>query len=279
MKRILVPIDFSENSVFALDVGLQLANQLHASLRIIHVQTGQQYAPEFLGDNPEERLIGQAKSWIEHLIQKNTDKYKVYNGDFDFKIREGNVVREITNQAHYDDVSLIVVGTHGVSGVEDRWLGSNAYRLVSHAPCPVLTVRKEMKWEPPHRVLLPLDHNKLTRKIVPVVTGFSKLLKAEINIIALQKKSRWILPGRSDLYARQAERYIKANTDLSVNVTAFRWGGDAKRILSLAREKGATVIAIHLNKSINPLESFFRPFANELLNLSDIPVVVVPVKE
>ncbi|WP_462319203.1 universal stress protein [Marinilabilia sp.] len=279
MKRILVPIDFSENSVFALNVGLELANQLQASLRVIHVQTGPRYAPEFLGDNPEERLTGQAKSWIEHLLQKYSDNYRVYNGEFDYKIREGNVVREITNQAHYDDVLMIVVGTHGISGVEDRWLGSNAYRLVSHAPCPVLTVRKEMKWESPHRVLLPLDHNKLTRKIVPVVTGFSKLLNAEVNVIALQKNSKWILPGRSDLYAKQAERYIKNNTGLSVDVTPFKWGGDAKKILSLAHEKEATVIAMHLNKSINPFESFFRPFANELLNLSDIPVLVVPVKE
>jgi nucleotide-binding universal stress UspA family protein len=279
MKRILVPIDFSDNSVFALKVGVELANQLHAALRIIHVQTGQQYAPEFLGDNSEMRLVGQTRSWIEHLIKKYTSEYRVYNGEFDYKIREGNVVREITNQAYYDDVSLIVVGTHGVSGVEDHWLGSNAYRLVSHAPCPVLAIRKEMKWSFPHNVLLPLDHNKITRKIIPVVAGFAKLLKADINIVALQKKSKWLLPGRSDIYARQAQRYIKGSSDLDVQITPFKWGGDAKNIMSLAHKCSASVIAIHLNKTINPFESFFRPFANELLNVSDIPVLVVPLKE
>ena len=73
MKRVLVPIDFSDNSVFALKIGLELSNHLHASLRMIHVQTGQKYAPEFLGDNPEERLIGQAKAWLEHLL-RNTGR-------------------------------------------------------------------------------------------------------------------------------------------------------------------------------------------------------------
>ncbi len=279
MKRILVPIDFSENSVFALKVGVELANQLHAAVRIIHVQTGQKYAPEFLGDNPEERMLGQTKTWLDHLIKKYSDEYRVYNGEFDYKIREGNVVREITNQARYDDVSLIVVGTHGVSGVEDRWLGSNAYRLVSHAPCPVFTVRNGMKWSYPHRVILPLDHNKITRKIVPVVAGFAKLIKAEINILALQRKSKWILPGLSDIYAKQAERYIKTNTDLEVSVKPFKWGGDAKNILSLAQEQLATVIVIPLSKALSPFDSFFRPFANEILNLSEIPVLIVPVKE
>ncbi len=279
MKRILVPIDFSENSVFALKVGIDLANKLHAALRIIHVQTGQQYSPEFLGDNPDIRIMGQAKTWINYLIKKFSSEYRVYNGEFDYKVREGNVVREITNQAHYDDTTLIVVGTHGVSGAQDRWLGSNAFRLVSHAPCSVLTVRKEMKWEFPHKILFPLDHNKVTRKIVPEITGFAKLLKSCINIVALQKQSKWLLPGLSDIYAKQTERYINRNTDLEVNIVPFKWGGDVENIMTLAHDTSATVIAIHLNKSINPFESFFRPFANELLNVSDIPVLVVPLKE
>jgi len=279
MKRILVPIDFSENSVFALQVGVELANQMKASLRLIHVQTGQQYAPEFLGDSPESRFFGQAKEWIEQLIEKYSNQYRVLRGEFDYKIREGNVVREITNQARYDDVTLIVVGTHGISGVEDRWLGSNAYRLVSHAPCPVLTVRKEMKWKAPHKILLPFDHNTLTRKIVPAVAGFARLIKAQIDVVSLQKKSTWLIPERSKIYAKQAERYIKNNAKIEARTIPFNWKGNAKKILSLAHDVNATVIAIHLNRTINPLESFFRPFANELLNDSDIPVLIVPVKE
>ncbi|MFW6043246.1 MAG: universal stress protein [Marinilabiliaceae bacterium] len=279
MKRILVPVDFSENSVFALQVGIELAHQMKASLRLIHVQTGQQYAPEFFGDNPENRLFGQAREWLQQLIEKYSDQYRVFNGEFDYKIREGNVVREITNQARYDDVTLIVVGTHGISGVEDRWLGSNAYRLVSHAPCPVLTVRKEMKWTAPHKILLPFDHNVLTRKIVPAVAGFARLIQAQIDVVSLQKKSKWLIPERSILYAKQAERYIKNDARLDARTISFNWKGNAKNILSLAHDVNATVIAIHLNRSISPFESFFRPYANELLNDSDIPVLVVPVKE
>ncbi|MGM0376434.1 MAG: universal stress protein [Bacteroidota bacterium] len=279
MKRILVPVDFSENSVFAIQVGIELANQMKASLRLIHVQTGQQYAPEFLGDSPESRLFGQARTWIEQLLEKYSDKYRVFNGEFDYKIREGNVVREITNQARYDDVTLIVVGTHGISGVEDRWLGSNAYRLVSHAPCPVLTVRKEMKWEAPHKILLPLDYNSLTRRIVPSVAGFARLIQAQVDVVSLQKKSKWFIPERSSIYAKQAERYIKNNAQVDARTISFKWKGNAKNILSLGHDANATVIAIHLNRTISPFESFFRPFANELLNISDIPVLVVPVKE
>ncbi len=279
MKRILVPVDFSENSVFALRVATELANKFNASLRMIHVRTGQKYAPEFSGDNPELRLLGQASNWLEHLLKKYSDSYTVTDGQFDFKIREGNVMREIANQALYDDTSLIVVGTHGISGVEDRWVGSNAYRLASNAPCPVLTVRHEMNWEEPHNVLLPMDDTRFLRKIVPAVAGFSTLINGALTLVALQKKSVWGLPRTSTLYARQAEKYVKRNFSLDVSLLSLDWKGQATRILEFAHEQKATVIALPLRKAKNPFASLFRPYANELLNLSDIPVLVVPMKE
>ncbi len=279
MKRILVPVVFSEDSVFALNVGIKLANQFKARLRMIHVKNGQRYAPEFSGDNPEMRLLGQVNSWMEHLNGKYSAGYHVPGGQFDYKIREGNVMREIANQALYDDTSLIVVGTHGISGVEDRWVGSNAYRLVSNTPCPVLTVHKEMEWNGPHKVLIPMDDSRWLRKIVPITAGFSALIKASVSLLALEKKSVWLLPEKSQLYARQAERYLKRNFALEVSTCSFDWKGEAQRILDFAHEQKATVIAIPLRKTLNPFESLFRPFANELLNLSDIPVLVVPMKD
>ncbi len=279
MKRILVPIDFSENSVFALRIAVDLANHLEARLRMIHVRTGQKYAPEFSGDNPELRLLGQASNWLEHLLNKHFDNYRVVNGQFDFKIREGNVTREIANQALYDDTSLIVVGTHGISGIEDRWIGSNAYRLASNAPCPMLTVRRDMEWKGPHNVLLPMDDTRFLRKIVPTVAGFSALINGAVTLVALQKRSLWRLPGTSNLYARQAERYVKRNFSVEVSVVSLEWKREASRILEFAHEQKATILAIPLRKTQNPFESLLRPFANELLNLSDIPVLVVPMKE
>jgi len=126
---------------------------------------------------------------------------------------------------------------------------------------------------------LPFDHNTLTRKIVPAVAGFASLIQAKIDVVSLQKSSKWLIPERSSLYAKQAEKYIKNEANIEARTISFRWKGKAKNILSLAHDVDATVIAIHLNSVISPFESFFRPYANELLNDSDIPVLVVPVKE
>src|SRR5690554_7903753 len=145
MKRIMVAVDFSDISVFAVDVAAHVANSLKTKLRLVHVRTGKQYFPEFAKNNPQFSIEDNDVSYMEFLVNRAKRIYKVESGEVDYKFRQGNVVKEITNQAHYDDSIVIVCGTHGVSGFEDRWIGSNAYRLVSSAPCPVLAVRKDRK--------------------------------------------------------------------------------------------------------------------------------------
>ena len=279
MKRILVPVDFSENSVHAIDVAVEIANLLQANLRLMHVRTGQRLHPEFAKNNPDLLLVDRDTSYMDFLLKHAAKKYNVPNREIDVKVREGNVVKEITNQAHYDDSSLIVVGTHGVSGFEDRWVGSNAYRLVSHAPCPVLTVRKETPLLKDRTILLPIDHNRISRKIVPYVADFAKIMGAKILIVGVNEGSRWHLPGRIKLYVRQVERFLKKDPTLVVNSMTMEGRNSTYYILEYANQNDVSFIALPVRKSINPFESFFNPHANELLNVSEIPVLVVPEKD
>jgi nucleotide-binding universal stress UspA family protein len=279
MKRILVPVDFSEDSVFALDVAVETANYLKANLRLMHVRTGRRYHPPFAESNPDLLLADVDSSYMEYLITRAKEKYSVQGGVLDFKIREGNVVREISNQAHYDDSSLIVVGTHGISGFEDRWVGSNAYRLVANAPCPVLTVRCEMKMKQDQKVLIVIDSEKVSRRIVPQVAGFATLLKAKILVVGVNSQSRWLIPGIINSYVHQVERYIKKNSTLQVETMILDRSKNARDLLEYAHQQHVTFIALPVRKTLNPFESLFHPYANELLNLSDVPVLVIPESE
>jgi len=279
MKRILVPIDFSEDSVFALDMAVDIANQLQTDLRLMHVRTGRRYHPQFAQSNPDLMLADMDSSFMEFLINRAKERYQVKGGSLDFKIREGNVVHEIKNQAHYDDSSLIVVGTHGVSGAEDRWVGSNAYRLVANAPCPVLTVRCEMKVKHEHKILVVIDSDTISRRIVPQVAGFAKLMNATILICGVGSKSRWLIPGRINSYVYQVERYLKRHSSIGFESKILERSKDARDLLEYAHQQNVTFVALPVKKSLNPFESLFRPYANELLNLSNLPVLVVPERE
>ena len=65
------------------------------------------------------------------------------------------------------------MGTHGASGFEKLWVGSNAYRVASAAPCPVITIRETFEKETFSRILVPLDNSKETRQKIPMAIFFA----------------------------------------------------------------------------------------------------------
>lgn len=280
MKRVLVPVDFSEDSVIAVDVAVEIANFLHANLRLMHVRTGKKYFPEFAKNNPDLLLTDFDIAYMDSLLKRASEKFKAPNREVDYKIREGSIVREITNQAYYDDTNLIVIGTHGVSGFEDKWVGSNAYRLSANAPCPILTIRKEAVIPEERKIMLPIDHSNLSRRIAPRVAEFAKIMGAKIVLVGINENKRWFLPGRLGLFVRQVERFLKKEHQVPVESIILE---DAikkpQQILEYAEKNNITFIALPVRKSINPFESFLYPYANELLNISDLPVLVVPAKD
>lgn len=279
MKKILVPVDFSETSVLAIEVAVKIANRLKSNIQLMHVRTGKRYHPEFARENVETLMTDAAINDMERLVAINKETYLVKNGVFDYKIREGNVVREIRNQAHYNDSDLIVAGTHGMSGFEDRWLGSNAYRLISNAPCPVLAVRENMEFHDEQKILLPIDLEQVSRRIVPQVVSFAQSINAKILVVGITPKSRWLIPGKVNSYVHQVEKYMKKFPDIEVEFSTKDTANDPMELLELAHLKEVTLIALAIKKGANPFESIFSPFTNELLNVSDLPIFAVPERE
>jgi nucleotide-binding universal stress UspA family protein len=280
MKRVLIPVDFSEDSVNAAKYGIQVANRLKADVRLIHVKTGINYAPEFARDEMASRIDGQVTGWMKELKTSVEQDYYVSGGKFDWKIREGNVVREISNQAKYDDTSLIIVASHGVSGFEDKWIGSNAYRLVAHAPCPVIVVRHGVKFNGTIRkIVVPIDFNKASRQKIPIIAGLAKVYGAKIYLVGMKDASLRYVLKRVGAFTRQVERFIRKQTDLDVETRILSGRNLTQQLMDYALQVDADLIAIRIHHSSNPFSNLFRPSTNDIINYSERPVLVVPTKD
>lgn len=141
-QNILVPTDFSEISLTALDHAKVLAEKFSATLHFLHVLEDPLEAAAFadgyaLPDDFAKRLKDEASSKLGDIVSATERmKYRV-----EWRIREGSPFVEIVRYARSHDINLIVMGTHGRGPIAHMLLGSVAEQVVRKAPCPVLVTR------------------------------------------------------------------------------------------------------------------------------------------
>lgn len=137
-QRILVPIDFSETSDSAVQHGLELARTFHCALILLHV--GDKAAADVETEFPLGLDGSMLDAHRERLLKVLTPAEQAQMHP-EFVVASGSPAAEIVRCAAEREVDLIVMGTHGRSGVGHVLLGSVAEKVVRTAPCPVLVVR------------------------------------------------------------------------------------------------------------------------------------------
>lgn len=144
ITRILVPTDFSATADAALEYAFVLADRFGASLQLLHVLADPfvvdgMAAETYIADAPALRsaMLQDARERLAHrAVPRETSTMRI-----ETEVLFGHGARTIAEYAAERGIDLIVIGTHGRTGVAHLLLGSIAERLVRTAPCPVLTVR------------------------------------------------------------------------------------------------------------------------------------------
>ena len=140
IRRILYPTDFSEATKAAANYACDLADQFGAELHVLHDLTSLlPYTAVTIWAKPEH--IGELIGRTEEIIAAVPDAVWSNGKAIVRKVRVGNVADEITTYARQHAIDLIVIGTHGHTGIKHALLGSTAEKVVRTADCPVLTIR------------------------------------------------------------------------------------------------------------------------------------------
>lgn len=136
--RILLPTDGSEASSRAVTQAIELATETGAELHVLFVVEDLPYAPELMDDDAERQLRQVGEDALEE-IRERTENAEI---DVVTTVRQGVPHNSILEYADDNGTDVIVMGTHGRSGLDRYLLGSVAERVVRTATVPVLTVRK-----------------------------------------------------------------------------------------------------------------------------------------
>lgn len=144
IQKILVPVDFSEYSKMALDYSIEFSKRFNSDLILIYVIEPIVYPSDFgLGQIPINQVDFEIQSKAEEELKKLIDEKVPPEVKSSFVVRTGKPFLEIINAAQEFNCDLIIIATHGHTGIEHILFGSTAEKVVRKSPIPVLTVREK----------------------------------------------------------------------------------------------------------------------------------------
>jgi len=268
LKTIIVPLDFSEDSLTGLKMAIMLANKVSANIQMVHV----------ISKNTDEHYgqMGNGNQHAQSIFEKILQKYKgKSNSALSYTITEGKVFKEIADLADKYEDALTVLSTHGASGFEELFIGGNAYKITSHSRNPVITVRKSKIPSNIDNIVLPLDFTYQTREKVPYTVELAKVFGSSIHILPISL-SKIKSAGKKLLqYTNQVASYLEAHK-IPYTVEHLHGSNITDLTLDYARSIDADLISIMTEQEKSTSNLLLGSYAHQFINKATIPVLSFP---
>jgi nucleotide-binding universal stress UspA family protein len=275
MKKILVAIDFLDCSINALAHAVSIAEKAGADIEMVWVNMPDN-SKEIFKCDPETLLVEVEKRFHELIEDFSPEMGK---GKMTFKVKDGKVYREIVNESEEYGADLIIVGTHGSSGFEEFWIGSNANKIVSATDKPIITIRGGVDIQRPlNKIVLPLDSTVETRQKLPFTTELAKIHDAEIHAVSIYTSKVDDIRYRVDTYTDQVIEYLEEEGVKYVR-TAIETSNLTKATIGYAEKIDANMISIMTEQERTTANLWLGPFAQQMVNHSPFPVLSIHPRE
>ena len=275
IKNILVPLDFSETSLNALQTAIAIAKQQRAAILLLNVVdtsfmfgfAGVNYIAEKTIDN----IVNVSTRMLDPLVETIKEKHHL---DCTSVIKVGLVPLSIVNSASENESSLIIMGTHGVSGFREFFIGSTAQKVVKIASCPVLTIPPNKKWLEFKTILFPIrpiagavEKYDFLRKIIGHTNATIKILVLGTSYNDPEKKllQKFVKELKAKL--------IQDEITISGNIKAGKYIPET--VLRMSKSAGADMIVVTVNNDPAFKQFFIGPFEQHIINHATAPVLSI----
>ena len=274
MNKIVVAIDFSECSINAFLHSVSIAEHCNGELILLWVQKSSTDKEKY-EDKSLDVSIDVQKAF-EDLIAKYQPEHPSVS--ISWKIRKGKIYKEVTEEAKAIKAMLIVTGTHGASGFEEFWIGSNANKIVSSSRCPVITIRGGINIQRPlTKIILPIDSAEETRQKATLAGYIAKKHNAEVFVLKMYTSKLKAIRQKVDLYAAQVMDYF-TEEGVKHHMDHVECENISDATIEYAAKIDANLIAIMTEQETTTANIFLGPYAHQMVNHSPIPVLSIHPK-
>lgn len=233
---ILVPTDFSETAETAINHAATLAKVSGDEIRLLHIVNSD--------TKSQLKKAGQSLDDLNAKMDAQVASIKAnYGVKADSHLREGSIFTTIGEVAEEIGARLLVMGTHGVVGVQ-HITGAWAVKVITSSPVPVIIVQKKALAAHGYKTMVfPIDSSRETKQKVIHTISMAKHFDSEVKLFASYEDDEFLINARNNNIAWAENMFKKNGVRYSIEHSAKR-GGLAKNVVKYAAQVHADLLVI-----------------------------------
>lgn len=257
---LLIPIDFTEQSVLAIKQAYNLAKYTHSKIVLLHCY-------EKTGEEKYDEL---------KALTKQTEAESGIPTDF-MNVK-GNVYDEVPRVSEEIQATLVIAGLESHMKTKDI-IGASASKMIRECKCPVISIRGRDHRDGCENILLPLDLSRESREKVDVAVQFAHYFGASIRILGVFSLSDAAYENQLLAYSHQVKQYIKGK-GISCSNKSIASESVAETIVEYANKIESDLIIIMNKPTLSIKEYFSGTEAQKVVDISNLPVMTInPTKK
>lgn len=273
MKKIIVPIDFSEHSEYALEAAVKLAKNNNAEILALHML---EMSDAVLNSTDSEQ--NQKAIFFLRLAEKRfnefLDKPYLKGANITPIVKHFKVFSEVNDVANEHNADLIVMGSHGSSGLSEIFVGSNTEKVVRHADIPVLVLKHRFDKSNLKDVVFAIDFSPESVAVYLKASKLFKTLNVKLHLLYVNLPSdRFRSTNEIDEIVTSFLMKSDGNLDNLKNINFVSDYTVEKGVLNFANKLGADLIAVSTHGRTGIAHFFEGSISEDIANHAILPVM------
>lgn len=188
MKELLFLTDFSENAKKAIYYGLKLFKEIPCTINIIHC-IYLPYSKPNSSASPVDIRTEEERELLADLLKNIESDFPDHQFQINADIMSGDIVGIVDHLVTTREIDLVVMGTHGISGIAEAFIGSNTTTIIREVDCAVLAIPLNCEFKTPEKIVLAIDKDEQLMELVyqPLVK-LAEHFKAEAIVLHVAKE-------------------------------------------------------------------------------------------
>ncbi|MGK7392973.1 MAG: universal stress protein [Candidatus Cyclobacteriaceae bacterium M3_2C_046] len=278
MFRILIPIDFSDISLYGLQTAIDLNQKLNGEIIILnYVEPVQDKSFSATGDAYKKEDM-EAQVFMTELIRKNNQRMedivaKYPDSNISYKVKVGNYSDAINDFISEERIDLVVMGTSGESTFTEFFVGNHTENIIRDANCPVLAVKNYTSSFNPGSMVLAVDLSTEGKVELVYIRELAQKLNMKVHFLHVVSSSSKV----DEKHKTELEHLASGNGFSNYTVHLKADSNKEKAIQAVVNEAKADLLAVttHARKGLSHL--FSGSLSEDMVKQADVPVLVLTV--